>query len=1248
MVKKITLSVIIFFFTYALGFSQGGSLKGKVLDETSDGFPFVNVVLYQHGNMKGGATTDMDGEFKVSNLDAGSYDLEVKFVGYQTYRVNGIIVKGGKLLPLNPIQLKESSELLDVVEIVTYKVPLIDKDGGASGGTVTREDLAKMPGRSAASIATTVGGVQSDGNGKITSVRGSRGDATYYYIDGIKVRGSTSLPKSAIEEVSVMTGGVPANYGDATGGIISITTRGASRFYFGGVEAITSGIKLGENTYGLDSYGYNLVEGVVSGPLLMKKDSAGEKTDPILGFFVSGNFSNVVDSRPLGIDQYRLKPGVRDSLINPELLGPLRLRADGVGSVYNTDYLTENDFETVKFRQNVGATNASLAGKIDVNAGPTMNITFGASGAFSDRNSMPSNSRLWQNSVFNYDNYANYTDLDWRAYGKFTQRFQQVLEDGETAKKGGVKNAYYTVMIDYSQSNSYVSDNTHKDNYFNYGYLGRFEIDKANSYTFEDYDGNGVYDRVQDGVNDYEVRFYESEANSDMAAITSQYFSLHDEVVGNYENYTQLMQGKALLNGQRPEDVYGLWRNIGYSYNSSSKQNQTQFRVTAIGSADIGDHALSIGFEYEQRSDRYFGVAPVELWTLMRQLTNSHTDYGRALDESQATLNYYGSFLQVDYATLNGAPGDFSGDDAQSYFDYNLRNKLSSQGLIQGGTDGTEFINIDELDPSMYSLSMFSADELLNQGSSYVTYYGYDHAGNRIKGRPSFDDFFNKKDIYGNYTRPIGAFEPIYIAGYVMDKFAFDDLIFNVGVRIDRFDANQSVLKDQFLLYPGRTVNEVSDLAGQSITHPTSVPTDAIVYVNDIEDPTSISGYRLENQWYTADGIAVNDIEEIVPSGFDVPQPYLAEGISTDDNVSSNAFEDYTPQISVMPRIAFSFPISDEALFFAHYDVLTKRPTTGNRLNPISYYYLETGNIGWVNNPDLRPEKTIDYELGFQQVLNIKSSLKISGFYREMRNQVALVNKIGAYPQTYTTWGNIDFGTVKGITVAYDLRRSGNITMRTSYTLQFADGTGSNPTAAQNLIASDAPNLRTIYPFTYDQRHQIVTTLDYRYGEGKNYNGPMLGSLEILKNTGANLVANFASGTPYSRQERITGSALISSPTPVLAGEPFGSRKPWQFRTDLQIDRNIIVSFGEDKKKKANLNIYLLVRNLFDTQNILSVYRATGNVDDDGYLNAASYQNQIAQQNDEEAFRYYYALKVDNPYNYGMPRQIRLGVKLDF
>lgn len=61
--------------------------------------------------------------------------------------------------------------------------------------------------RSAAGVAQSVGGVNTnEGSGEI-SVRGSRSDATYFFIDGIKVRGSANLPKAALEEVSVITGG---------------------------------------------------------------------------------------------------------------------------------------------------------------------------------------------------------------------------------------------------------------------------------------------------------------------------------------------------------------------------------------------------------------------------------------------------------------------------------------------------------------------------------------------------------------------------------------------------------------------------------------------------------------------------------------------------------------------------------------------------------------------------------------------------------------------------------------------------------------------------------------------------------------------------------------------------------------------------------------------------------------------------------------------------------------------------------
>jgi outer membrane receptor protein involved in Fe transport len=81
----------------------------------------------------------------------------------------------------------------------------------------------------------------------------------------------------------------------------------------------------------------------------------------------------------------------------------------------------------------------------------------------------------------------------------------------------------------------------------------------------------------------------------------------------------------------------------------------------------------------------------------------------------------------------------------------------------------------------------------------------------------------------------------------------------------------------------------------------------------------------------------------------------------------------------------------------------------------------------------LKPQRTIDYEVGYKQALNQSSALTISAFYREMRNLIQVIPVNYAYPVNYTTFGNIDFGTVKGLSVAYDLRRTGNVRLTANY-----------------------------------------------------------------------------------------------------------------------------------------------------------------------------------------------------------------------
>lgn len=204
-----------------------GTLKGKVTDG-KDPIPFANVIIVQSGKQFGGAQTDLNGNYTIKPIPPGKYDVKTSYVGYKTGIVTGVLINADKITFLD-IKLVSCINELEVVE-VKYERPLISKDntqsgesvsfsgGHFSGGYVSRassgesmgsQEIKRVPGR----VARPMAGVQGN-DGAMGSVRGTRTDGTVTYIDGVKVAGSTSLPKSAIQEVSVVPGGVPAKYED--------------------------------------------------------------------------------------------------------------------------------------------------------------------------------------------------------------------------------------------------------------------------------------------------------------------------------------------------------------------------------------------------------------------------------------------------------------------------------------------------------------------------------------------------------------------------------------------------------------------------------------------------------------------------------------------------------------------------------------------------------------------------------------------------------------------------------------------------------------------------------------------------------------------------------------------------------------------------------------------------------------------------------------------------------------------------
>lgn len=1216
MVRKLLLGAILVFIAFGSALAQSGTIKGKILDrETNQPIPFANVIALKGGIQAGGAQSDIDGNFEIKPLDPGTYDLKASYVGYNPIQITGIIVSAGKIVPQN---LKLSSGIdLDIIEFIEYDIPLLDPDPSSSGGTVGRDEIAKMPGRTPESVAVTVGGVFSQ-DGERGSVRGSRGDATDTYIDGIKVIGSTNLPNSAMEQVSMIQGGVPAQFGDATGGIISITTRGPESRYSGGVEMVTSQF--------LDAYDYNLLGWSLTGPLLTKLDTRDSIRKPILGFFLSGEARYEGDPRPSAVGSYKVNDTILQSLQND----PLRPSGTGTGTFANTNFVYDEDLEHFSKRLNVERKGLVLQSKVDWATSSTTNLTFGA--FFNYSHNKDAGTTTYNNTLFNYYNNPDIFNTDMMGYLKFTQRLQS---DSNSV----IKNAYYFVQVDYSREHQKVWDATHRDNFFNYGYIGKFTSRFVNTYDYRNGQyGPGYY---HNAFNQVAFDFEPGSVNPYLSNYTSRFYDLYDNSLITRPLDVETSGG--LLNGQLPGSVYSLWTSPGVPYNSYSKYIGNQGRIRANFSASVKDHEFLVGLEYEQRVERSYNLSPAGLWRRAYDLTNFHIqqlDTTKALD-----VTHYGTYQTITY-DRNYVESD------QAFFDYNLRNSL---GLA---TDGTDWVDVWSYDPSQMDLNFFSADELLVNGfrSSYVSYYGFDHAGNKQSGNPNLDDFFTAKDEFGNFKREVAPFQPVYISGYIQDKFSFRDLIFNVGVRVDRFDANQPVLKDQYSFFEtvkaGELTAENSSWISDGNEIPANIGSDYVVYVSDINNPQGgdVVGFRNGDQWYDATGNLLSNPTSLYTSNGIAP--YLVEPDKRDPSVdlNSSAFEDYTPQVVVMPRVAFAFPISDEANLFAHYDILSQRPSTGLRLDPIDYLFISSAGNNVINNPNLRPEKTIDYELGFEQKISNSSAIKLSAFYREFRDMIAVNYVQGAFPRDYITYVNQDFATVKGLIVSYDLRRTGNTSLYATYTLQFADGSGSTATTGLNLIQSGQQSLRTVFPLNFDQRHAITARFDYRYGAKGDYNGPTVKGKQILANTGLNAIFRVGSGVPYTANTNVTLKADDTGDRGLLQGGINGARLPWTIGLDLRLDRDFKLEWGseDNKKKKVNLNAYLLFLNVLNNQNVIRVYNATGSATDDGYLAAAEFQNSIETQNDPQSYRDLYTVKLNRPTNFSMPRRIRLGIIMNF
>lgn len=172
---RLLWSLVIFMSFSQISWTQV-SLIGKVTEHaTNEPIILGTVTLYQKDKLITSVETDFDGNYNISNIDAGLYDVEATYVGMQKTRIKGVKIEKDKINKLD-IEMEDKMVALDEVVVVDYKIPLIKRDASSSSHISTKSKKKKRK--------------------KKETIRGARSETVDYPIDGVRMKTERKTPAS--------------------------------------------------------------------------------------------------------------------------------------------------------------------------------------------------------------------------------------------------------------------------------------------------------------------------------------------------------------------------------------------------------------------------------------------------------------------------------------------------------------------------------------------------------------------------------------------------------------------------------------------------------------------------------------------------------------------------------------------------------------------------------------------------------------------------------------------------------------------------------------------------------------------------------------------------------------------------------------------------------------------------------------------------------------------------------------------
>ena len=318
----------------------------------------------------------------------------------------------------------------------------------------------------------------------------------------------------------------------------------------------------------------------------------------------------------------------------------------------------------------------------------------------------------------------------------------------------------------------------------------------------------------------------------------------------------------------------------------------------------------------------------------------------------------------------------------------------------------------------------------------------------------------------------------------------------------------------------------------------------------------------------------------------------------------------------VSPRVGVSLPITDKGIFHFSYGHFYQMPTLRNLYRES---YFGAGLAPTVGNPDLKPEKTVLYEFGFQQQFGTMIGMDINLFYKDIRELLALqsirYNSPNFGPSNYSIYLNKDYGNARGLTLSLTKRYDpiSKSSLWIDYTYQKSEGNSVNSGAFYFSALSGIEEEKLIVPLSWDQSHLLNATVIIG-----DPSGMTLG-----------IIGKIATGWPYTP----------SIPNANFIPKPNSGRKPVQKNVDAKLEKRIKVG-------SYMVSLFARVYNVFDIRNERYVFNDTG---------SAKYTYEYRSNQESEQLIANYGMPgihtwddyTTRPNYYSSPRSFKIGLSLD-